>query len=126
MGPIMLVLIWQTPFLFLKIQKIIKMLKTWTMSIESFITGRNRKKPRNKKRNETIKIENIRKNVKFLEKENKAHLLLYWHFWFTPLISMLCVKNKKDHIKMSKRGQSRFSHDKFIKEGRKNKMGINK
>jgi len=68
------------------------MLKTWTMSIESFITGRNRKKPRNKKRNETIKIQNIRKNVKFLEKKKtKQHLLLYWHFWFTPLISMLCV-----------------------------------
>jgi hypothetical protein len=29
--------------LFLKIQKIIKRLKTWTISIESFITGRNRK-----------------------------------------------------------------------------------
>jgi len=39
----MLVLIWQTPFLFLKIQKIIKMLKTWTMSIESFITGETEK-----------------------------------------------------------------------------------
>merc|ERR1712088_268432 len=51
--PIMLVLIWQTPFLFLKIQKIIKMLKTWTMSIESFITGRNRKNPRNKKRKQS-------------------------------------------------------------------------
>jgi hypothetical protein len=39
--------------------------------MESFITGRNRKKPRNKKRNETIKIQNIRKNVKFLEKKRK-------------------------------------------------------
>lgn len=47
------------------------MLKTWTVSMESFITGRNRKKPRNKKRNETIKIQNIRKNVKFLEKKRK-------------------------------------------------------
>jgi len=36
------------------------------------------------------------------------------------------TKNKKDQIKMSKRGQSSFSHDKFIKEGIKNKMGINK
>jgi len=50
------------------------MLKTWTMSIESFITGRNRKNPRNKKRNETIKI---RKNVKFLEKRKQSNIFCY-------------------------------------------------
>jgi hypothetical protein len=38
----MLVLVWQTIFVF-KNTKDHKKLKTWTMSIESFITGRNRK-----------------------------------------------------------------------------------
>jgi len=33
------------------------------------------------------------------------------------------TKNKKDQIKMSKRGQSSFSHDKFIKEGIKKQNG---
>jgi len=33
------------------------------------------------------------------------------------------TKNKKDQIKMSKRGQSSFSHDKFIKEGKKKQNG---
>jgi len=36
---------------------------------------------------------------------------------FTFNINAVLTKNKKDHIKMSKRGQSSFSHDKFIKEG---------
>merc|ERR1711936_353766 len=64
--PIMLVLIWQTPFLFLKIQ-------------------------RNKKRNETIKIENIRKNVKFLEKENKATSFVILAFLvYTFNINAMC------------------------------------
>jgi len=61
------------------------------MSIESFITGRNRKKPRNKKRNETIKIENIRKNVKFLEKENKATSFVILAFLvYTFNINAMC------------------------------------
>jgi len=114
--------------LFLKIQKIIKMLKTWTTSIKSFITGRNRKNPGNKKRNETIKREKIRKNVKFLEKIKQINIFCYIGIFGLHLYYQCYVltKNKKDQIKMSKRGQSSFSHDKFIKEGIKNKMGINK
>lgn len=65
------------------------MLKTWTMFIKSFITGNNRKKQGIKKETKPSKHH---KNEKFLEnKKTKQHLLLYWHFWFTPLISMLCV-----------------------------------
>jgi len=104
------------------------MLKTWTTSIKSFITGRNRKNPGNKKRNETIKREKIRKNVKFLEKIKQINIFCYIGIFGLHLYYQCYVltKNKKDQIKMSKRGQSSFSHDKFIKEGIKNKMGINK
>merc|ERR1711928_144651 len=67
------------------------------------------------------------KNVKFLEKkkENKATPFVILAFLvYTFNINAMCqLKTKKDHIKMSKRGQSRFSHDKFIKEGRKKQNG---
>jgi len=89
--PIMLVLVWQTIFVF-KNTKDHKKVKNLDNVHWKFYNRKKQKKPRNKKRNETIKIQNIRKNVKFLEKKKtKQHLLLYWHFWFTPLISMLCV-----------------------------------
>jgi len=59
------------------------------MSIKSFITGRNRKNPRNKKINETIKT--IRKNVKFLEKENKATSFVILAFLvYTFNINAMC------------------------------------
>merc|ERR1712192_113595 len=82
--PIMLVLVWQTIFVF-KIQKIIKMLKTWTMFIKSFITGNNRKNQGIKKETKTSKKCKIPRKEK-----NKATPFVILAFWFTPLISMLC------------------------------------
>lgn len=89
--PIMLVLVWQTIFVF-KNTKDHKNVKNLDSVHKKFYNRKQQKKPRNKKRNETIKIQNIIKMKNSQKKRRQSNtFLLYWHFWFTPLISMLCV-----------------------------------
>lgn len=88
--PIMLVLVWQTIFVF-KNTKDHKNVKNLDSVHWKFYNRKEQKKPRNKKRNETIKIENIRKNVKFLEKENKATSFVILAFLvYTFNINAMC------------------------------------
>lgn len=89
--PIMLVLVWQTIFVF-KNTKDHKNVKNLDSVHWKFYNRKEQKKPRNKKRNETIKIQNIRKNVKFLEKkENKATSFVILAFLvYTFNINAMC------------------------------------
>lgn len=87
----MLVLVWQTIFVF-KNTKDHKKVKNLDNVHWKFYNRKKQKKPRNKKRNETIKIQNIRKNVKFLEKkENKATSFVILAFLvYTFNINAMC------------------------------------
>merc|ERR1739845_120097 len=69
--PIMLVLVWQTIFVF-KNTKDHKNVKNLDNVHQKFYNRRQQKNPRNKKINETIKkLQNIIKMKKFLEKKRK-------------------------------------------------------
>ena len=60
-----------------------------------------------KKKNHQKIFAKHHKNEKFLEKENKETPFVILTFLvFTFNINAVLTKNKKDHIKMSKRGQS--------------------
>merc|ERR1712079_957173 len=90
------------PVLFLKIQKIIKMLKLGRSRPLKVYNRNHQKNPRNKKRT----IKKSWQNIIKMKKENKETPFVILTFLvFTFNINAVLTKNKKDHIKMSKRGQ---------------------